>query len=74
MALRALGAPEWDSTPEEQAEAVTVMMERMAPPNADRIIWSFLWDPLAIAPYDTMGLLDDGPTSAALDAWDAVRD
>jgi hypothetical protein len=70
----ALGAAEWDSTPAEQAEAVAIMMERMAPVNAEPVIWSFLWDPPAIAPYDTMGLFDGDPTSAALDAWDAFWD
>lgn len=66
-----IGAAEWDSDPAEQAEAVTRILELTSELSPEPFIWSFLWDPPGIPPFDTMGLFDAGgePESAAWDAW-----
>ena len=68
-----IGASEWDSTPEEQAKAISVILERMASLDAELVIWSFLWGPPGIVPLDTMGLFDAGsePASETWENWNA---
>jgi hypothetical protein len=66
-----IGAPDWDSDPTEQGMAIDILLERLDSIDPVITLWSFLWDPPSIAPFDTMGLIDAGtePPSAAWNRW-----
>ena len=63
----------WESSEAEQAEFVNRFFELSADLNKEMVIWSFMFDPKAIGPFNSMGLVRrDGTVRPAWDAW--IRD
>jgi hypothetical protein len=61
----------WESSEEEQAEFVETFLDLSGDLNSGFLIWSFLYDPVAIEPFRSMGLCDreDGRERPAWNAW-----
>lgn len=64
------GPAGWSSSASEQADFVHRFFTLTKAVNPVFTIWSFLYDPAAAVPFDTMGFLSkDQSTSAAWKAW-----
>ena len=64
------GPEGWESSPEEQAEFITLFFELAEPLEPEIMVWSFLYDQEIQYPFNTMGLLSaDEETSPAYEAW-----
>ena len=62
--------PGWASSDAEQAAFVDTLFTRLSIVPAEMVIWSFLSDPPAPEPFDSMGLLDgNGVPRAAWSRW-----
>ncbi len=62
--------PGWESSEEEQAEYVERFFGLTEDLDIEVTIWSFMYDPGTIKPFDSMGLRrDDGTARPAWDAW-----
>lgn len=48
----------WESSEEEQSEFITIFFELTKNLNKEIIIWSFMYDPKTIEPFNSMGLID----------------
>jgi len=60
----------WESSESEQAEFVTRFFELSSGLNKELLIWSFMYDPDTVEPFDSMGLRrSDGTARPAWDAW-----
>ena len=61
---------EWESSEEEQARYIERFFELTKDLDVEITIWSFLYNPGTIKPFDSMGLRrDDGTAKPAWDAW-----
>ncbi len=61
----------WESSEEEQAEFVEKFFEWTKDLNKEIVIWSFLYDPDTIKPFDSMGLINsDGEKKEAWVVWE----
>ncbi len=62
--------PGWESSEEEQAEYVSRFFELTRDLDVEMTIWSFMYDPETIQPFDSMGLRrNDGTARPSWDAW-----
>ena len=62
--------PEWESSEEEQARYVERFFGLTEDLDVEVTIWSFMYGPGTIKPFDSMGLRrDDGTARPAWDAW-----
>jgi len=62
--------PGWESDEEEQAEFIKTFFTLTKDLNLEITIWSFMYDPDTIKPFDSMGLRnDDGTARLAWNAW-----
>lgn len=60
----------WESSDAEQAEFVTKFFDLTEDLEMELIIWSFLYDPDTIEPFDSMGLRrSDGTARPSWDIW-----
>ena len=60
----------WESSDAEQAAFVTRFFELTGGLDKEMAIWSFLYDPAAPKPFDSMGLIKkDGTVRPSWDAW-----
>ena len=69
------GASGWPGSEAQQAEYVQVFFSRSGDLNPQFSVWSYLYDPTALAePFNSMGLLRvDGTSRPAWHAWSAVK-
>lgn len=64
------GLEGWESSAGEQARFTTMYIEETAPLEPELLVWSFLYDQDAAAPFASMGLLGkDDSSSPAWEAW-----
>jgi hypothetical protein len=64
------GPEGWESDDEEQASFINALFDLTEGLEPPLLIWSFLYDPNAQIPFDTMGLLDaDEAHTRAWEAW-----
>jgi hypothetical protein len=65
------GPAGWESSEDEQAEFVRTFFALTEGVNPEMAVWSFLFDPEAETPFDSMGLRrrSDGNPKPAWDAW-----
>lgn len=63
--------PSWESSETEQASFITAFFDLSAGLNKELALWSFMYDPAAAAPFDSMGLRrsSDGAAKLAWPAW-----
>jgi hypothetical protein len=61
----------WESSEEEQAEFIDIFLDMSSDLDPEFLVWSFLYDPVTIEPFRSMGLCDreDGRERQAWDAW-----
>jgi len=60
----------WESSVAEQAEFVDIFFRLTENLDMELVIWSFLYDPVTIEPFRSMGLRnEDGSARPAWDAW-----
>lgn len=60
----------WESSEEEQAEFITTFFNLTKDLNKEIIIWSFMYDPDTIEPFNSMGLRNsDGTAKSAWNVW-----
>ncbi|MDD5383177.1 MAG: hypothetical protein PHH60_05950 [Candidatus Margulisbacteria bacterium] len=61
----------WESSETEQAEFVTTFFDLTNSLNKELIIWSFMYDPETIIPFNSMGLRrrSDGAAKPAWNTW-----
>ena len=60
----------WESSEEEQAEFIGTFFDLTGELDCEFLIWSFLYDPDAAEPFDSMGLCSrDGRDRPAWHAW-----
>ena len=69
------GVAGWPGSEAQQAEYVQVFFSRSGDLNPQFSVWSYLYDPTALAePFNSMGLLRvDGTSRPAWHAWSAVK-
>lgn len=62
----------WESSDEEQARFAALLLQRMRALAPEFAVWSFLYDPVAEVPFNSMGLKNaDGTARPAWAAWTA---
>jgi len=72
--FRKSSVPGWESSMQEQAGFIKRWFALMNPLHPVFVTWSFLFDPKAQPPFDTMGLIPHGTTSSvAWKAWQAAH-
>ena len=60
----------WESSEAEQAEFISKFFELTSSLNKELAIWSFMYDPDTVEPFNSMGLRrSDGTARPAWDAW-----
>ena len=60
----------WESSDAEQAAFLTRFLGLVAPLKCPMLIWSFMYDPDTIEPFDSMGLYRaDGTARPAAAIW-----
>jgi hypothetical protein len=57
----------WESSKQEQAEFLDFFHDQTQRLNVEVAVWSFMYDPEIIEPFNSMGLIDDNGTFRA--AW-----
>jgi hypothetical protein len=60
----------WESSEQEQAEFIQIFFELTQDVDREIVIWSFMYDPDIVEPFNSMGLRrSDGTTRPAWAAW-----
>ena len=63
--------PDWESSENKQAEFVTRFFDLIEPLSPEFAVWSFLYDPDTVEPFNSMGLCrrSDGEPKLAWSVW-----
>ena len=60
----------WESDPDEQAEYVAQFVNLTEGINVEMMLWSFMYDPLTVEPFRSMGFYDtDGNSRPSWEIW-----